>query len=69
MFFEGQRRRQLAEPSAPVPMPARELPKPSLLLVFTEHVKRAPAIMADAVGVLVIAALVIAVIVLEGRAH
>lgn len=53
----------------PVPAPARELPKPSLLSVFTEQAKRAPVMLADAVGVLVIAALVIAVIVLEGRAH
>lgn len=68
LFLEGPRSRQLMQPDAPVAAsPARSLEKASLLHVATERARDVAASprLRDALGILVLVALVVAVLVVE----
>jgi hypothetical protein len=66
LFFEGLRRRQLDDPRAPVAVGARELPRASLVQVLTDGARQAPGALRDAMGLVLLAAIVLAAIMLEG---
>ena len=67
LFFEGPRRQQLVEPTAPAVLPERAIAQPTLLSVVKDGAREAPALLKDALGVLVLAAVVILVMFLEVR--
>ena len=72
LFLEGPRNKQLMEPTSLPPSPIiRQLARASLLQVFSEQARaatrRASPKLVDALGILVLAALIIAVIVVEAR--
>jgi hypothetical protein len=67
LFFEGPRRPQLVDPQAPSPVPQRTLAKPTLLSIIAEGAKEAPAMIRDALGVIVLAAVVIIVMFFDMR--
>ena len=72
LFLEGLRNRQLMEPASLPPSPAvRTLARASLLQVFSERAaaarRNASPKLLDALGILVLAALIVAVFVIEAR--
>ena len=67
LFFEGPQHRALTSPGAEVPVAPRTLRAPSLLAVVAERARHTPSHVKDALGVLVLAALVVAAMVLEIR--
>jgi ribosomal protein L37AE/L43A len=71
LFIEGPRKAALLEPNAPVVAapPTRALAKPSFIMVATERAKDAAKSpkLRDALAILVLVALIVAVVVVEVR--
>lgn len=68
LFFEGARRRQLASPEAASPVPAgRDVKSPTLVSVIVDRAREAPSVVREALGVIVLATLVIGAMFLELR--
>lgn len=68
LFFEGARRHQLGSPDAAPPVPAgRQVLEPSLLSVIADRAREAPSVVREALGVIVLATLVIGAMFLELR--
>jgi hypothetical protein len=69
LFFAGPRRRQLTDPQAPPPVMVKALARPTLLSLIVGGAREAPALMREALGVLVLAAVVLAALFFELRPH
>lgn len=68
LFFEGTRRRQLLSPDAAPPVPqGRDVQVPTLLSVIVDQAREAPSVVREALGVIVLATLVIGAMFLELR--
>lgn len=68
LFFEGARRRQLLSPDQPAPVAvARDVKEPTLLSVVVDRAREAPSVAREALGVIVLATLVISAMFLELR--
>lgn len=69
LFFDGAKHAALTRPgrSAPTPLPERALQAPSRVHVIVEHARHASGVVRDALGVMVLAALVLVALLLEVR--
>jgi hypothetical protein len=68
LFFDGPKHRAFTQPRVPAPLPKRTLAMPALVQVVAENARNAaPAHVRDALGVLVLAAIIVIAFLFEIR--